>query len=428
MTRADAIIQRLPYLYREGAELRRLVDVLAVQVQALDEGANLVRRTHHFDLAYALEDAAKLAAVLDIPLEPWQERLSDYRAWVHGLRDAQLRAGSVTREAIEIFVNRYLEGFQRAYDVRITPPARTLATDADDAQVALVENPVRLRYEAAPSGALLPLDRFTLDNRGLDPTPLDLVITGLGEAGPDYAPLIANLATGRAVVFLGTVPRGKRLWIEAVAAETGFVVRGRLEGEDVTDRLRLIAGFVPGHAETIIADEGPPLPLMLDRGPNELWYMPLAHYDVPGLDRVLLALADLALEQGVWNVSRFDHALFAQSAASTLQVAWREARPATVRLSLPAGLMVSRPDGLDAALEAREELATALESALEGLTAAGIDSEVDLRPRRETQPGLDRLAAVIPMTVRERGPTGGDRLPDADGRFGVTDLGGSTFG
>lgn len=428
MTRATAIVDRLPFLYRDGDELRSLVDVLALQIQAIDETGNLIRRTHHFDLAFALEDAAGLAALLDIPLEPWQERLSEYRAWVHGLRDAQFRAGSVTREAMEIFVVRYLDSFQRAYGLQLTPPARTLAAVADDAQPALVENPACLRYVAAPSGELLPLDRFSLENQGLDPAPLDIVITGLGETGPDHAPLIANLTTGRAVVFLGTVPQGKRLWIETVAAGDDFVVRGRLEGADVTDGLRLIDGFVPGRAETIVADPGPPRPLLLDRGVNEFWYLPLAHFDVPGLDRVLLALAELWLEQGAWDQSRFDRALFVQTAASTLQFAWREARPATIRLSLPAGIMTSEPAAFDRALAAREDLRTALAEALERLAAAGVQSEVDLRARRETQPGNDRLAAVMPTMIKERGPTGADRLPDADGRYGVTDLGESTYG
>lgn len=428
MTRAAAILERLPLLWREGPELRRLVDVLAVQIQAIDEKANLIRRTHHFDLAYALDDAARLGALLDIPLEAWQEWLADYRAWVHGLRDAQFRAGSVTREAIGGFVARYLEGFQRAYGVRLAPPVRALGGEASDAQVALVENPPRLRFVAAPSGTLLPLDRFTLENRGLDPAPLDMVITGLGETGPEFAPLVANLSTGQAVVFLGTVPQGKRLWIEAVADGDDFLLRARLEGEDVTDRVRLIEGFTPGRAESIVAAADPPRPLRLDRGPNAFWYMPLAHFDVPGLDRVLLALADLELEQGVWDQAHFDRALFVQTAASTLQLAWRETQPATIRLSVPAGTMLSAPDGLDPALEAREDLRTALAEAMERLAAVGVAAEVELRARRETQRGRDRLAAILPTTIRENGPTGADRLPDAGGRFGVTDLGDSTYG
>lgn len=428
MSRTDAILARLPHLYRDGPELRRLADVIALQIQALDERGNLVRRTHHFDLAYAIEDAERLAAILDIEAEPWQERLGEYRAWVHGLRDAQLQAGSVTREAISIFVRRYLDGFQRARGVRLVPPVRELGEEPGDAEAALVENPPRLRYVAAPTGELLPLDRFTLENRGLDPVPLDTVITALGEDGPEYAPLLANLTTGRALVFLDTLPPGRRLWVEAVADGDDFVARARLEGHDVTDRLRLIDAFEPGRAESVVADEGSQRPIVLDRGPNEFWYLPLAHYDVAGLDRVLLALAELSLEQGRWGRSAFDEALFVQAAASTLQFAWREVRPATIRLSLPAGTMSSEPGAIDDALQARSQLGDALAEALERLAAAGVASEVDLRARREVQPGLDRLAAVFPKTIHERGPTGGDRLPDADGRFGVTDLDGSTYG
>ncbi|WP_163602939.1 hypothetical protein, partial [Klebsiella pneumoniae] len=67
-------------------------------------------------------------------------------------------------------------------------------------------------------------------------------------------------------------------------------------------------GFVPGEAWSPTQVATPAPALTLKRGNNMLWFLPVAHYDVEGLDRFLLALPDLNLAQGRWDSGLFDQA------------------------------------------------------------------------------------------------------------------------
>ena len=434
MARAADMAERLPQLWRDGELLRGLLDVVGLQLEVVDEESREVARSHHFDTCLELDEAGGLAAVLDIPPEVWQS-LGEYGPWVHGLRDARLRAGSVTREGIRLFVERYRAGFEVANRVRITPPVLRFEREPAGDGPALRENPPGLRRLRVPArGGIEPLSRFEIVNGGLDPVPLAAVITGLGSTGPEHAPLLANLTTGQALVLLGPVPPGARLWLlpagPKVAPDgTPPELVARLEGADIGDRVHAFTGFGPGPSgPPPPMPAGSPIPaLTLARGVNELWFMPLAHFDVPGLDRVLLALAELALRQGRWDETGFDRSLFAQEPAATLQLAWAETTPATFVLDLPAGSLDSRAGDLDDALAARDRLEDALALALPRLAAAGVATGVRFRPHLEHQPARDRLAAVLPLTHREGGPTGADSLPDAGAAYGVTGFDDSTF-
>jgi hypothetical protein len=61
------------------------------------------------------------------------------------------------------------------------------------------------------------------------------------------------------------------------------------------------------------------------------------------------------------------------------------------------------------------------------LRAAGVDGHAAFLPYTETQGQHDAVVAVLPVVVRETGPTGADRLPDAGGLWEVTDYDESTF-
>jgi hypothetical protein len=180
----------------------------------------------------------------------------------------------------------------------------------------------------------------------------------------------------------------------------------------------------PWSSEQLVT---PPRALPLIRGRNDLWFLPVAHYDRPGLDRALLALADLVLAQGRWDETRFDRALFAQDAGLTLLMTWIETQPATVEITLPAGLMRSRIGELEDALVERERLAGALALAIGRLRPAGVRASVALTPMIEQQGQMDRLVATMPVVQREVAPVGADALPDAGGLFGVTEFDGSTY-
>jgi hypothetical protein len=82
---------------------------------------------------------------------------------------------------------------------------------------------------------------------------------------------------------------------------------------------------------------------------------------------------------------------------------------------------------LDDALQARAQLGSSLDEGVDRLRAAGVSSAVILEPFQEAQPSGERLAAVLPMQVRERGPSGADALPDSGGVYGTTYFDDSTY-
>jgi len=420
MTRAADIAGRLPHLYQDGPEVRRLLATIGLQLAMGEEAMREVQRAHFFDRALNLDEAAALAALLDIAPEDWQG-LREYRAYVRGLRDAILQAGAVTRRGISLFTRRYVTGFQQAHAARIVARPAELVAAADPQRLALVENPLVPRFHAEPQG-LEALGRMLLENRGLDPAPAALVITGLADGGPVYAPALANITTGQALIWRGVIPPGQRLWLEPAA---GGGVRASLEGVDVTAALVGVEALEPGKADSLVPVA--PRPLELARGANDLWFQPLAHYDVPGLDHVLLALAALNLNLGRWDETAFDRSLFFMDPVGRIQFAWAETAPATMALVLPAGQIVHPADGIEPAVEAVTLLQDGLSRGLDRLAAAGIRTSVTLNRNRERQGARDRLAGMLPMRLREAGSMGADSMPSGEGRFGVSDFNDSVF-
>lgn len=420
MTRAADIAKRLPFLYQDGTEVRRLLATFGLQLSMGEEAMREVQRAHFFDRALDLDEAAALAALIYIEPEEWQG-VREYRAYVHGLRDAILQAGAVTRRGIGLFTRRYVTGFQQAQSARIVARPSELVESPDQQRLALVENPLVPRYHAEPQG-LEPLARMVLDNKGLDPTNAALVITALAEGGPVYAPALANITTGQALIWRGVVPPGQRLWIEPAP---GGGVQALLEGVDRTADLVGVESLEPGDADSLVTQ--PPRPLELQRGANDLWFQPLAHYDVPGLDAVLLALADLTLKLGRWDETGFDRSLFYMDPVGRIQFAWAETAPATMQLAVPTGQIAHPADGIEPAVEAVTLLQDGLTRGLDRLAAAGIRTSVTLNRNRERQGSRDRLTMVLPMRLREGGSMGADKMPDGDGRFGVSDFNESVF-
>lgn len=425
MTRSAALASHLPPLYSEGELVGAYNDGWGVQLDMLDEVAFIVQRAHWFDSTPDLDEAAALAALLDIAPEEFHANLGEYRAWVHALTNARLHEGAVTREAIRILVDTYAQGFQRAADVELVGPIAEWVTEPDDERAALVENPTRFRSARLPAaGGFEPLARLPVTNAGIDPAPWALVLTGIA-GGSEYAPFLANRATGHAVVYRGEIGVGTRLTVAPSATDRSRL-HADLDGRDVTDRLVTYTDLIPGpDGPGTPAPANPAIPLA--RGDNELWFLPLAHYDTPGLGRFLLALADDALRTGRFDETQYDHSLFAQRPEISAWVAWVEREPASIEVRLPAHTMRTDIGGTAAGLASRERLEVGLDTALDRTAAAGVATDVILDRRTERQPGTDRLTAVFPRTYRQTGPTGADRLADAGGIFGVTDYEDATF-
>jgi hypothetical protein len=423
MAHADAMSDRLPQLYRDGELVRGLLAVAALQLEVLDEDAVEVQRAHWFDATFELDEAARLAALLDVPPESWQS-LEIFRAWTHSLRDARLQTGAVTREAIEGFVREYATLFQQAVDETALPPLDSWEDAPSASRPAFVENPSRWKEAREPEvGGLEPLSQFSIVQRGLDETRVGFLLVGLPSA-PESAPLVANLTTGEALVLLGTVGPGQRLWLRPTG-EGG--VEAQLEGQDVSDRLRSIENLLPGTPWEDAQVHSPARAITLARGRNDFWFLPVAHYDVLGLDRFLLALASLDLHEARYDRTAFDRSIFYLDPAISLRAAWVETEPASFEVDLPAGTLLNAAGVGTAAQAARDELGSSLQAGVQSLRAAGVRAEVRMRPFAETQRQTDFLLATSPLFQSEIGPTGADALPDAGGLFDVTSYENSTF-
>ena len=412
MKRVDDMTSRLPYLYREGALLGGVLAQPAVQLEIAVEDALEVQRAHFFDDALHLEEVARLAALLDFAPEPWQT-LQLFRPWVHAQRDAVLKYGGVTVNAINGFAASYLTAFQAA--------TGNLFASANP---ELIEFPLRRRF-AKPdlSDDTAPLSRFTITTKGLEDTAASFVLTGM-EAGPESMPLIANLTTGDALLFHGNVAPGERLWIHAA---TDGSVTAQLEREDVTMKLVSITGITPGTPWDVPQIKTPAKALPLVQGDNSLWFLPVAHFDELGLDRFLLALADLALDDGHWDSSKLDHSIFYMDPAINIRMTWLETEPASIELQVHAESVYRQSPSPGTAEDARNQIAFALDDGVKRLKAAGVRSEVAALAFSELQPATDFITGVLPKTIREGGSSGADRMVDKGGLFGQTSWEGSIF-
>jgi hypothetical protein len=420
------MLERLPLLYREGELARDVLASPAMQLEIMQEDTLEVQRAHWFDAALELAEAADLAAVLDIAPEPWQ-RLGEFRAWVHAIRDAMRFKGAVTKQALQDFIADYARRYQSAVGVIVTPPITVWTDDPTTGEPAFVENPPLRRYERAGSAkGIEPLHRFKLTQRGLDETYAGFMLIGLPSSPvPESVPVIANLTTGQALIYMGTVPPGARLWIRPTPANE---VEAILEGEDVTERMYSVSDMQPGVAWSKAQMVQPAQAIKLQRGENELWFLPVAHFDAPGLDRFLLALADLTMQQGRYDKTDFNQALFYQEPAVKLYTTWQETQPASFEVHLPAGTMMNAPGEMAEGLETRDRLEFSLNQAVNKLKAAGVQGSVTMRPFCEVQGQLDCIStAVLPMFHREVGPTGADTLTHKGAAFEITDFDKSTF-
>lgn len=412
MKRADDMANRLPLLYREGELVTGVLSQPALQLEIVEEDLLDIQRAHHFDAALELSDAARLAAILDFIPEPWQN-LALFRSWVHSQRNAALNRGAVTVQALTGFAEDYSAGYQDATSVRF-----------HDQKPLLVENPKRRRWlRPGLVDNITPLSQFTIENKGLDESAASFLLTGL-PTGPESVPVIVNLTTGEGLMFQGNVGPGERLWLRAL---TDGTVAAQLERRDVTDRLRSITNIVPSEAWSGPQVQSPARAIRIGRGENRLWFLPVAHYDMLGLDRFLLALADLALTQGRWDEATLDHSVFYQDAAVTLTATWVEAEPASIELQVPVQTVRRHPLASGAVDDEREQLRGALELGVKRLKAAGVRSDVRALALSELQGQSDFLTSVLPLTIKEGGATGADKMPDAGALFDVTGFSDSTF-
>ncbi|MFN7963269.1 MAG: hypothetical protein U0002_18555 [Thermoanaerobaculia bacterium] len=445
MSHLDRILDLLPAPYSVAPDsvIGQLLGTLALELDAFDEDLGRLQRSHWIGTAERLEDAARLGELLDIPPLPW-ETLGTYRARLLPLVAARL-AGSLSPQEIERFVFDYLSRSERpdTLDSLFLPPGLgRLSLDqafgrrpagAHFRPLALVENPERPVSSpalAARNGLVPYLFRWQEENRGLDEAVAELSLVGLS-GGRTAVPVLLNRTTGELLGYRGVLSVGQTLTLrraEAAGGDRPRLATAELDGRDVTARLfggsgfALAAGWQPEKLEA-----GPQLPRLV-RGRNDWIYLSLGLFDTRGLDHVFFALADDELYEGVFDQSRFDHALFPSGPAARLALSWVETTPAAFEVRVPRYL-VAEPSELAAAGEAPpwQRVAEGLESSLAALHAAGVSSALSFVPFVETQPQQVRVALPWVRLEPEAGPAGRDEALSLGGRFGESTFGGTRF-
>ncbi|MEX2262656.1 MAG: hypothetical protein WD696_11935 [Bryobacteraceae bacterium] len=436
MNRLDSMLERLPPIYRieAGALLRDFLACQANHQAAYDEDMQRVQRSHWIDTALDAADLRAIGALFDIPMMPW-EPADLYRTRLKATIAARLR-GAVTRDVLEFVLIQILGGAQEALGTRYMPVSARVRfhsgpTD-DPGRPAFVEFPLvdrRPSELAAKGGLLRPLDRFELVNRGLHPAPLRAVIRGV--AGRlCTTPVLINLTNGQVLVYAGDVACGHELRLDV---STNGNLLATLNDVDVASRVYTGTGFVPGAQFTPAIPDPTPEPVMLERGTNTVWFFPLALFDFPSLGSGVLGMPDLKVRHGrfggksdeVFSGTYFEDSLFEQQPAASADIWWREARPASFRFEIPAGVTLRDARSGDAHQE-RLRLFDLLQQTVSTMRAAGVDGAVEARPLRESQGQKDRVR-VLPAVVGQEEARMEDRLRALSALFDATAAEGSRF-
>ena len=417
MNRFDAMRDRLPPVWsaEEGTLTHGVLSLIAGHLAAYDEDMNRVQRSHWVDTAFDMGDLVKIGALFQIAPAPWETE-SLYRARLKATIAARLR-GAVSRDVLEFVLVAILGGAQAALGSRYADlpagagrgqPVFHTGPDGPPDRPAFVEFPLRRRRAAQlleQGGLLRPLAKITVDNTGLFPAALQGVIRGV-KGAKTAVPLIANLTNGQVMVYRGLIACGQSL---VIGLDPAGDFTAHLDGTDVSAEFTTGAGFAPGAPFTPAVPDPDPVPLMLERGKNQLWVLPLALYDQPSLGTGVFAMPEADIAHGRWEGDGASHppfgkALFEQPPAMSLDLYWDERTPATFRFLIPAGV-VRREEGqeTDAPTE-RARLFTLMEETVDSLRAAGVDGQVGARPLSETQRQTDRMRVLDPTRLSETQP------------------------
>lgn len=457
MNRLDAMLERLPPIYRTaaGSLLHQVMAGFALHMAAFDEDMDRVQRSHWIDHAFDREDLAKLGALFEIAPVSWEpDRL--YRARLKAMIAALLH-GALTRDEIEAVLVRILEGAQEALAVRFMsttpvpgqpsafhtpPPGRVPERQGTPAFIEFPRVRRRSPELVGASGRLRPFDTFTVEHLGLGDGGLEGALYGY-PGKRTAAPVLVNLTNREIVMWAGVVPCGRALILRADADRN---LSATLDGVDVSDRLVTGSGFDPTTRPAAQA-HGTPRALTLAPGKNRIWFFPAALFDVHGLDvgrlatpspTLFLQEAWHAVQQGVFQDQPatagtvFDAAVFHEPPAVVADLWWYEYRPAAFRFEIPAGALrrrtgpiaTSPQDAMDALALDRERLFTLLQETVDRLSAAGVDGRVVAEPLRDAQRNASRGRAIGPERDQTRQVS---TLAAVSALFDVTATEGSRF-
>lgn len=444
MTALDRVLDTLPHPYtiEPDSTLSGFLGFICAELDVLNEDIDLLRRTHWVDHAFRLGDLEKLAALVGVTKLSWED-LRTFRSRVLAVVDARLH-GAIDPGSIRRFVFDYLTLAEDALHTTLVPGLAGSA-DADAAfrersdrplyrPLRLVENPPVTRRSGsllARRGRIPYLFRWEETNNGLADSVARFSLTGFPE-GRTAQPVLVNLTSGDLVGWTGVLALGQRLELTAAPADGGGgdddlrALVATVDGADVTDAAFSISGV--RHGVPFEPDDFDPVPLLprMVRGTNHWLYLSVGRFDKKGLDRVFFAIAGRLLQEGVFDQSRFDHALFPVGPLTKLTMEWLEREPASFEVQVPRYLTVESPEAA-AQDDFYDELAEAIQVSLDDLHAVGVQATARFVPFEEAQPQHDRARLPWKVIPPEPGPTGEITDVDRGAEFGRSGLDQSRF-
>jgi hypothetical protein len=386
----------LPYSVAGDALLTAVLNVCALEVEALEEEVDRMRRSHWLDQAWRSSDVDRLAALLGIRRFP-AEPTPLFRARLVALVRARLR-GAVGPLEIRRFVYEYLRGVEDVLDFTVVAGLRGLKVEEAFEGVEkrprfrrlrLVENPPRVRRSRVlrdRGGRVTQLFRWTERNAGLSVAPITLRISGA--KGGTSMPAIANLTTRELIGWRGRLRFGQTLIIETVDG----AARATTGGVDVTDQLFAIKPFVLGTpaADQPIDRQNIAVPSMA-RGDNDLLFAAIGLWDERAFDRVFFFPDDPLMREAVFGETAFDHALFPAGTLAHLDLTWTEEEPASFEVHVPLTVVIEPRALADEFRRASltrppwAEVADDLAETLPQLRAAGVRAALHFDSFHDTQ-------------------------------------------
>lgn len=416
-----------PYTVAQDSVIAQLLNVAALEMDAFQEDLDFYQRSHFIQTVVRLREAEMIGALVNIPRFEW-ENVDAYRGRLRALVKALLR-GAIGPAEIRDFVFTYLTTVAPAL-----VPGLRFAVTADEAfgalrdhplyrPLRLLENPVRDRASntlRAVNGRVPYLFRWEEENGGLDDTLPSFQISGV-LAGTSI-PILVNLTTGQLIGYKAKLRFGQTLRIRSKKSDDRTAV-AEIDGADVTVHLFSAHDFSLGTP--LAPEEIDPKPLVpqLVRGANEWIFLSIGHYDIRGLNRFFFSMPNGELREGVFDETRFDHAIFPSGTAAQVRMDWRETEPASFEVHVPR-YAAEAPGEADPDFT---QVGEALHDSIRRLHAAGVRAELRFDPFTEEQRQQERFRLGAKTLDPETGPAGDrDRLT-LGGRFGESSLGDSQF-
>ena len=235
--------------------------------------------------------------------------------------------------------------------------------------------------------------------------------------------MLVNTTTGDLIGYSGRVKLGERLVMSASPERAPEAV-AMLNGADVSADVFSVANYTMGRVFDASELTTPARMPRLARGANDWVFFLLGRYGGRGLDAFGFGMPDDEMQEGAFDESSYDAALFPAGAKAQLALGWQETEPASFILDIPRRFTI---ESADAEVSAAAAVEAGLHDSIASLHGAGVRAQVTFSPFTERQRQRDRGRLMVVRIDRERGPAGRNDRVGLGGHFGQPTLGGARF-